>query len=158
MIGDHGDRVQSGPGVRVEPGRAGQHGIAHSRGNRRSRLAEHFGDKERVAAGPRVDLTRIHAVRLSKTNDRFDRQRSQRNPAREPLPGEGAQHAEQRVIGAELVIAVGDDQQACRTSDPTSGEDQQVKSGLIRPVRILDHDRAACGQHVQERAVPVGPG
>jgi hypothetical protein len=52
------------------------------------------------------------------------------------------------MLGAELVVAVGDDQQGEAGTEAAGQEPQQVQGGLVGPVDVLDH------QHGDHPAVP----
>jgi len=55
------------------------------------------------------------------------------------LLGQDAQDPAERVVGAQLVVAVGDDQHRRGALQPASQEHQQVQGRLVGPVRVLHH-------------------
>jgi hypothetical protein len=91
-----------------------------------------------------------------------------------PCPGGQAGHGPpERMLGAQLVVAVGDQQQRRDPLQPPTDEDQQVQGRLVGPVRVLHHHdrpplrpllqlvekrrehrlaRPACGQHLGQPA------
>jgi hypothetical protein len=54
--------------------------------------------------------------------------------------GQGGQDPTERVVGAQLVVAVGDDQHHRRALQPPPQEHQQVQGRLVGPVGVLHHD------------------
>jgi hypothetical protein len=61
--------------------------------------------------------------------------------------GEVAGEQLHRVQGADLIVAVGDDQQGGSDPDPPGQEAEQVQGGLVGPVDVLDH------QHGHHRGI-----
>ncbi|CAM5738130.1 hypothetical protein SAFG77S_02935 [Streptomyces afghaniensis] len=78
--------------------------------------------------------------------------------------GEVAQYRRQRVCGADLIVAVGGQEQEGDPVDPPGQEAHQVQSGLIGPVQVLDHQQrrlpsrlaAERREHSAEDAARVG--
>ena len=101
-------------GQRRQPRGPSENRVAHGRRNARCVVArEHFGDEERIAAGggvkalgapPRLRAERLHRGR---------RERLQRYP-RDDLAGQLADRRAQRVVGANPLLAPGQDEQRAR--------------------------------------------
>ena len=69
--------------------------------------------------------------------DRVRGERAQRQPPHRAA-AEAAEHALQRVLAAELVGPVGQEQQRGQVVDPPADVAQQVEGGAVGPVHVLD--------------------
>jgi hypothetical protein len=85
----------------------------------------------RLPAGPpreqQLDLVRV--------------QRPQLQPGRRPGAEQLPRHPRQPVVGAQLVAAVGGDDQDAPAGDGVGQEDDQVQGGGVGPVRVLEHQQ-----------------
>ena len=62
---------------------------------------------------------------------------------------------------ADLVVAVGDDEDRGQVRDVPAGVPQHVQRRLVGPVHVLDDQHARAGEHVEDRrehGLPVVPG
>jgi hypothetical protein len=91
--------------------------------------------------------------------DRAGRQRRQDQPPH-LLGPERAQHPAQRMVVAQLVVAVGQQQHAGQGRDPPGQVADHVQGGVVGPVHVLDdHHRRPAGQLLvdgPEHGVPTG--
>jgi hypothetical protein len=98
--------------------------------------------------------TSTAATPIARTKERPHSLRRQRRYVQPLASGRGrqvAEHGPQRMPGAELVVAVGREDDAAGTGDPSPDEAQRVERGLVRPVHVLgDHHRVQ-PQLVQKR-------
>ena len=137
--GHHRGGVQDLPGRWGQPGRPGQHGVHHGGRDRRIAGGEHLGDEEGVPPGRLVQRARVHPVRAGQHRHRLAGQGRQPQPANRGRAGEVAGDQLHRVLGAELVVPVGDHHQGGRGTEPAGQEPEQVQGGLVGPVEVLDH-------------------
>ena len=157
-------RLHRPPGGRRGPGQPGAHHVAHRRRHRRPAGVQDLAHVERVAAGHAVQFLGIDL-------------RSARPGSGPPPPSSGGSRirrvarcvarspstSAERVIVAELIVAVGDQHQGRHPAQPPPGEAQQVRRRLVGPVDVLDHrhgevrGRAELGQEGGEQPVPRRP-
>jgi hypothetical protein len=111
-------------------------------------------------------LVGVHRVpgRGRQIGDRSTAQRLQRAAVDRGESGEVAQYRRQGVCGADLVVAIGDQEQEGDPVDPPGQKAHEVQSGLIGPVQVLDHEErrqlsgpaAERGEHSAEDSARVG--
>jgi hypothetical protein len=119
---------------------AGEHRVAHRRGDRRRGRGEHLGDVERVAAGARVQVVAVDAVRLGQLADGLDAER--REPDARDI-GRGrqlAEHDAQRVVGD---VAERRDHERRHAAHPAAEQPQDVERAAVGPVHVLDDEDGA---------------
>ncbi|CAA9565886.1 MAG: hypothetical protein AVDCRST_MAG49-3046 [uncultured Thermomicrobiales bacterium] len=122
-----------------QPRSAGQHGVPDGRREARRSGREDLGHVERVAAGEPIESRRVDRAAGGEGAHGRLGQRRQRQPAAGRRGGEVAQDDPERVLGPDLVVAVGDDQQRADPAQPPAEEAEQVERGLVGPVGVLDH-------------------
>ena len=91
---------------------------------------------------------------LDVARDRRRPEAAQRDPAAALDPGQLAEHPGERVVAAELDVAVGaEDQQAAR-GELAGDELEQQQRGLVGPVQVVEHEhhRAGRGRPPSEEA------
>jgi hypothetical protein len=104
-------------------------------------------------------------VRAGQHRHRLARQRRQPQPANQGRGREVAGEQLHGVLGADLVVSVGDDQQGGRGTEAAGQEPEQVQGGLVGPVDVLDHQHGrhpgvpqpfeqGAKQHLPRRLVP----
>ena len=149
-------RADDGGGLQQRPTRGGQaasprqHRVADGGGNAAAAGREHLADEERIAAGLLVQGHRVDAAVGHERAHRLGGQRGERHtPDRAPA-GEIAEHAPQRMAGAQLVVAIGQHEQGRQLLDAAPEELHEVERRLVGPVQVL-HDH-----HGRARLVPEG--
>src|SRR5262245_34243737 len=74
--------------------------------------------------------------------------------------GEPAEHDTQRMLGHELVLAIGRDEESGRLLDPAGDDPEDVERRLVRPVHVLQHHdrvrRRELGEQLLRDAVRNG--
>ena len=80
--------------------------------------------------------------------DAFDRERTQRDPSRFIHLRE---HDPQPVVHAQLVVAVGRDDQRFRTLEPPAEVEEEVERRLVCPVDVLQNDEGRSSCELVER-------
>ena len=95
-----------------------------------SRIASARSARRPVDAGGELDVV----------GDPVRVEAAQRDPARALDPGELAERVGERVVAAELDVAVGADQQQAGAGEPAGDEAQQQQRGLVGPVQVVEHD------------------
>jgi hypothetical protein len=118
---------------------AGEHGIGDRVGHLRDATRD-LGHEERVAAGDAHGLVRVQAAALGELGDRGRAERIEMDAVR-GLRRQRADHAAQRVVGAELVLTEGHHQHGGQRTDPSTDVADHIERRLVRPVGILDDDR-----------------
>ncbi len=68
-----------------------------------------------------------------------------------------AEHGAEPMILIELVVAVGDQDQAARRVHASAEETERVERCLVRPVSVLDHHHRGQRKLVEQRRVPLVP-
>ena len=53
------------------------------------------------------------------------------------------------VVGTDLIIAVGDEQECRQTADTSPDEFQEIERRVVCPVDVFDHDRAWRGRQIE---------
>ena len=136
---DHRDLPHDLLGVRRQAGQAGQHQVADGHGDAGVAGGQDLGDQQRVPAGQLPQPGGGAAGPPGQLGHGRLRQRLRPDAVHHPL-GQRPQDPAERVVGADLVVAVGDEQQRPGALHPPPQEHQQVEGGLVGPVGVLDHD------------------
>ena len=135
----HRQLLQHVLGHRVQPPDAGQHGV---RDGRRHPLAgrrdQQFVHEERVPRRQLEELSRIQRAVPAELAHRAGGQPAQRQPPHPVAAGRLAEQAVQRVLAAQLVVAVGEDEHRGQPGDPPGEVAQRVQGGVVGPVHVLD--------------------
>jgi hypothetical protein len=139
---DHRDLPHDLLGVRRQAAEACQHQVADGHGHAGVAGGQHLGHQQRVPAGQRAQPGGGPAGPPGQLGHGRLRQRLRPDAVHHPL-GQGTQDPAERVVGANLVVAVGDNQQRPGALHPPPQEHQQVQGGLVGPVGVLDHDHLA---------------
>ncbi len=118
-----------------------------------------LGHEEGVAGG---DLQHLLGVQVRAGGQRRDRPRGEA-PEPDPTDVGARQHPEdtlQRMVGPDLVVAVGHDEDASQPVDAAPDEPQHVERGLVGPVDVLEHQHRGAQRVVQlgEQRVEEGAG
>jgi hypothetical protein len=128
--------------------------VLHRAGHRVRIGLEHLGDQQRVPAGQPVDRLGVAAgpVRLG---EHALSARARDHHAGRDGGRHRAEDTAKRVVRADLVVAVGHDEQRRQPLHPPGQEHQPVQGRLVGPVRVLDHHHLQSarvrGQLVEER-------
>ena len=137
---DHGGQAHDLLGVRRQAAEAGQHQVADGHGDAGVRGGQHLGDQQWVAAGEGAQPGGRAAGSPGQLGHGRLGQRFQPQPPHR-LRRQPADDRPERVVDAELVVAVRDDQQRPGPLHPPAQEHQQVQGRLVGPVGVLhDHD------------------
>ena len=151
-----GEHVLRGRG---EPGCARQHGVADGVRHHAVLAREHLGDVEGVAAGAFAQGVQVDVRAAGQLGDRVTAQRPHVDP---PHPAHGRELAEQhphRVVGPDLVVAEGEQQQGGAVLAAPGEVPDQLQRRRVRPVQVLDQpDRELADQrraHRREQVEPV---
>ena len=155
--------VQRRLGRRAQGTHPGQHRVNDGRRHDVTRVGEHLGDEERVAAGEPEQLAGIDVRRGGQFADRAGGEPGQPQPG-----GRGAaEHAEQtaqRMVPGQGVVAVGHQQHRGQAPHPGTEVAQHIKGRAVGPVDVFDDEhgrRRRQGQfvaHGGEHEIPIGPG
>jgi hypothetical protein len=158
LAGDRRQQLQRPLRAVAELPEPGEHRVTDRRRHVHVRAGEHLGDEEGVAAGGVEHRARIRAVPGGELLDRAGRQPPQREPLH-VLAGERAEHPPQRMVVAQLVVAVGEHQHAGQLRDTPGEVADDVQGGVVGPVHVLDdHQRGPVGEllvHGAEDRVPL---
>ena len=159
LAGDGGEQLQGPLGGLAQAAEAGQDRVPDRGRHLDPGVGQHLGDEERVAGRGRQHRAGVGAVAAGQLLDRAGRQRPQGQPPH-LLGGERAQHPAQRVVVAQLVVAVGQQQHAGQRRDAPGEVAEHVQGGVVGPVHVLDdHHRRPAGQLLvdgAEHRVPPG--
>ena len=152
---EHGGGFEHRPRGRREPRRPRQNCVPHGRRHAVSAEGEHLGDVERVAAGALEQLDGIEPARRGQCAHRLGGQRAERNPVDARIGREVAQQTQERMRGAELVVAEGDDDQEAAVVEVAGVEAEHADARLVGPMRVFaDDDRHRVRiERVHHRAV-----
>jgi hypothetical protein len=157
--GDGGQQLQGLLGLLPEAGQAGQDGVADRGRHLDPGVGQHLGHEEGVAGGRRQHRGGVGAAAAGQLLDRTRRQRLQGQPPH-LRGGESAEDPAQRMVVAQLVVAVGEHQHAGQGRDSPGQVAEHVQGGVVGPVDVLDdHRRRPAGQllvHGPEHRVPAG--
>ena len=129
---------------------ARQDRFAHRRRQRLGVAGQQLGDEERVALRHLVEAARAAAGTPRHLGDAGARQRRQRH-ADAAARRQPREHAQQRVIAAERVVAIAQDEQRARAFDAPAQVAQQIERRAIGPLRIVDHQDGGLGRIAQHR-------
>ena len=160
-LGRHdGQPLHGLPAARRQRGDPGQHRVPDRRRHLAAGRGEHLGDQERVAGRGGGHRRRVDAGLGRQHRDRGVGQPRQLQPD-DRRRGETADDPPERVVRAQLLLAVGDHQQRRQLRHPPGQRLQHVQGRLVGPVRVLDHDdrgplgEAHLGQQRVEQRVPL---
>jgi hypothetical protein len=146
LPGDGGEQLQGPLGWLAQPAQSGQDGVPDRGRHLDPGVGQHLGHEERVAGRGRQHRPGVGVVAAGQLLDRAGRQRPQHQPPH-LLGPERAQHPAQRMVVAQLVVAVGQQQHAGQGRDPPGQVADHVKGGVVGPVDVLDdHHRRPAGQ------------
>ena len=138
----------------------GQHGVPDRRRHLAGGRREHLGHQERVAGRGGGHRRRVDAGLGGQHRDRRVGESGQLQPDHRGA-GQAADHPPERVIGAQLLLPIGDHQQCRQLRHPAGQRPQHVQGRLVGPVRVLDHDdrgplgEGHLGQQRLEQRVPL---
>jgi hypothetical protein len=160
---EHGGRFEHGAAGRRQASGSGERGIA----DRRRQLADrgqYLRHEEGVAASTRVEFVCVEDASGRELRHGLGRQARELQPLDRGNGSQIAEDAAQRVVGADLVVSVGDDDQDPRPLDAAAEEAQQVEGCLVGPVGVFDCQQRGlasgtplqCRQHGAEEEVPPG--
>ncbi len=144
---DHGNRLEQPSRRRVEERHAREHGVANRLRQLPAARREDLGDKERVPERQSVDRIRIGPERRSEFSDRLQRETRHRQPHDARRGRELAEDDAQRMVARDLVVAVRGDDERVRAVDAPPEHAQDIERGAVRPVHVLEHERAAAREH-----------
>ena len=65
------------------------------------------------------------------------------------VDGQLSEKTVELVVGTDLVVAVGDEQECRQTADPSPDEFQEIERRVVCPVDVFDHDRAWRGRQIE---------
>ncbi len=148
--GDDRHSLEQRAGLRVEPGGAGHHGVAHRRWQLRPARSQHLGHVEGVAAGSAEERLRVDLVRRRELADRVDGQGRQSQPF-DAGRGQAAEDQPQRMVGAELVVPAGHDGEAAGGPHAAGQQHDEVQRGLVGPLQVLDDEQRGPGAQLVEQ-------
>ena len=154
----HAGQFEHVAGLGRQGGRTRQHRLAHRRRQGLRVGGEQLGDEERVAVRQAVQAAGAAAGASRQFGDGAARKRCQRHAGAGPR-GQAAEHAEQRVVAAESLVAVAEHEQRARALDAPADIAQQIERGAIGPLHIVDHEhgrRAAIAQHREHAGEHLG--
>ena len=139
---DHGRDVEDRPRLGREARRAGQHGIT-DRGRHGLALGgQHLGQKERVAPGQPVQGGGVSAAARCQSLHSLFRQRADADAMDGWRCRQIAEDQTEGVIGPDLIVTVGDDEEDRQIPNPPPEEAQQLERGAVGPVGVFaDDDR-----------------
>ena len=123
------DELERRARVRGELARTGEHRIAHRRRRQLAAGGDRLGDEERVAAGDGVQLV---GAALRPAPATASRESGGTCTRRTAVGRERAEHAVQRVVGDQLVVAEREHDQRGQLLDPAPQE-RQARRGTRRP-------------------------
>ncbi len=133
-------RVEHLARLPVETGRPGEHGVAHRRRKLGAGARERLRDEERVSPGAAKELLGVDCVGLCELLDRLERERHEPNPRDSGLARQPAEDDAKRMIRLQLVVAIGDEDEASRPDQAAAEESKEVEARLVGPVVVLEHE------------------
>ena len=153
--------VQGTLSRRAQGADPGQHRVDDCRRRDGTRVGEHLGDEERIAAGEPEQLAGIEVRRGGHVADRV------RGEPRQPQPGgrhaaERAENAAQRMVPGQGVVAVGHQQHRGQVLHPGTEVAQHVERRAVGPVGVLDDEhgwrrrRRQFVTHGREHQIRIG--
>ena len=160
---DDGELVEACLRVRAQPAQPGQHGVDDGGGHRLPGRGEGLGDVERVSVGQPVQRLGVDARARGQGRHRGRAQRPQ-HQAPHLRAGQSAEYTTQRMLPAEFVVAVGQQQDGGQVADPPADVPHDVQGRAVGPVHVLDHQHGgvrSAGQlvgHGREDGTGVGSG
>jgi hypothetical protein len=150
--GHERDQVEHLSRAGRQPARPRVHRVADRRRHLAARAGEDLGHEERIAAG-RLVHSLVGAPRAAgQLADRVLRQYGKADAA-DRVVRQLAEDEPERVSRAQLVVAIGDDQQGGRLADTPAHVLEDVERGVVRPVHVLedgDGNRRRAPQLAQE--------
>ena len=137
--------------------RAGEYDVPH--GGRTARLRrDHLAHEVGVARRLSEDLARVEPRPADHRRHTGLGQRPDRQPSRRTQPGELADEPGQHRVRADLVVAVGRQQQGGNLPEAAPGIEQEVGARVVDPVQVLDeHDVRLLSQGGQDAGEQVIP-
>jgi hypothetical protein len=123
-----------------EAGRPGEYGIADAVRNFLVGDGEDLGEEERVPAGAATQLQRIQHGYRGQASDSVLGERGEGDPTNDVAGREITENALERVLGADLVIAVRRDEENAAFPDPAAEELQEVQRRVVGPMHVLEHE------------------
>ena len=139
---NHGDGVQDRAGRVIEPSHPSQYGVADAHGELLRGGSQHFGDEERVAAGPTVQTLHVRKVGSRDRGDPGQRQGGQEDPTHRLAGRQLADDNPQWMGRGELVVPVRRDHQGGDAVQAARQDAHDVEGGLVRPMDVFeDQDR-----------------
>lgn len=117
--------------VVVVAGELESRGLGSLRGRRRH--------EKGIAAGQRVHFFALPSALPHHFSNGGFREQRQTKPAHR-VAGELSEQVVEPVIGTDLVVAVGDEQERGKTTNPAADELEQVQRGVVDPMGVFDHD------------------
>jgi hypothetical protein len=131
--------------------------VAHRRRDGGRGGGQDLGQVEGVAADRRHHRAGVEPGGNGQLGHGLVRQPLQLDPEHR-RPGQGGDHAGERVVVAQLLVAVADHQQRRQAVDPPGQVPDDVQGGGVGPVGVLDddHGRALGEAHLGEQGVQEG--
>ena len=131
--------VQGGLSRRAQGAHPGQHRVNDCRRHDGTRVGEHLGDEERIAAGEPEQLAGIDVRRGGHFADRV------RGEPGQPQPGgrraaERAENTAQRMVPGQGVVAVGHQQHRWQVLHPGTEVAQHIERRAVGPVGVFDDE------------------
>ena len=148
-------RLERCPSDIGQPRRARKDGVSNGRRDSVRGRRDDLRDVERIAARLPVQVLRVELRAARQLADRVDRQGAEREAPHGRRRREVADDDAQRMLAADLIVAVGPDHERARGLDAPPDEAQGVERRLVRPVQVVEEEDHAAGsraQRTQERA------
>ena len=152
---NHSGGFQGGaPGGR-EPGGTRQHRVAHGWWDAAPATRKHLGHEERVARCLAIEFGRIESLPSASVRTACAERGGRLATVDVRRRGEATEHDPQGMGRANLVVAIGREQEGARRGDAPPEEAEEIERRLVGPMDILEDDqrrRRSSGEHAKEGA------
>ena len=147
---DHGGQLQQVAAARLELRGSRQHGIAYGHRNAAAGGRDDLRDEEWISG--RLPMQRLHIESLAgdELADRIDAQTRQLNAMHCVRAREIPEQRPERMLPADLVIAVRGDQQSPHRRNAAAQVLDQVERRLVGPMDVLDNEDDGLGAAPQK--------
>lgn len=138
---EYGDRREESVGRGREAGGAGEYGVTNGRGDTGAATSKNLGDKKGVAAGAAMEPCRIEPASDGEGGDSGQGEGGDRQAVDAGGGGEVAKEMADGVARANLVAAVGGDDEGGGRFDAATEEADKVERRFVGPVDVFDHEQ-----------------